>query len=140
MVTFAVQLAYDAIRWQHYQSVSKVAKADSIKLYQSLFPDERRVVNLRRQIEGHLAERQSAGQGFVPIATRVGAVLNTGNWQTQRLDFDNNGLLLEVDTVSLSDLEQLRQQLTSQGLTSETLSANSQGTGIRGRLRISENS
>jgi len=140
VVTFAVQLAYDAIRWQHYQGVSKVAKADSIKLYQSLFPDERRVVNLRRQIEGHLAERQSAGQGFVPIATRVGAVLNTGNWQTQRLDFDNNGLLLEVDTLSLSDLEQLRQQLTSQGLTSETLSANSQGTGIRGRLRISENS
>jgi general secretion pathway protein L len=76
----------------------------------------------------------------MPIATRVGEVLNSGSWQTQRMDFDNNGLLLEVDALSLSDLEQLRQQLTGQGLTTETLSANSQGKGIRGRLRISESS
>ncbi len=137
-VTFGVQLAYDAIRLHHYNTMSKVAKTDSTHLYQSLFPDERRVVNLRRQIEAHLSEHQNAGRGFVPIATRVGTVLNGGNWQTQRIDFDNNGLLLEVDALSLSDLEQLRKQLDGQGLTTETLSANSQGTGIRGRLRISE--
>jgi hypothetical protein len=46
---------------------------------------------------------------LLPVLVRC---LNTGNWQTQRIDFDNNGLLLEVDTLSLSDLEQLRQQLT----------------------------
>ncbi|MBK8326283.1 MAG: hypothetical protein IPL02_04245 [Moraxellaceae bacterium] len=93
-----------------------------------------------RQIESHLAEKKQSGQGFVPIATRVGEVLNTGNWQTQRIDFDNNGLLLEVDALSLSDLEQLRQQLNGQGLVTETLSANSEGSSIRGRLRISESS
>ncbi|MEN9430103.1 MAG: hypothetical protein RJA86_962 [Pseudomonadota bacterium] len=139
-ITFAVQLAYDATRIFQYNRVVKTTKAESVKLYQTLFPDERRVVNLRRQIESHLSERQSAGQGFVSVATKVGEVLNSGSWQTQRLDFDNNGLLLEVDALSLSDLEQLRQQLTNQGLTTETLSANSQGTGIRGRLRISESS
>lgn len=139
-IAFATQLAYDSARLWHYNKVIKQSKAESTKLYKSLFPEEQRIVNLRRQIEAHLAERQNAGQGFMPIATRVGEVLNTGNWQTQRMDFDNNGLLLEVDAMSLSDLEQLRQQLTSQGLNTETLSANSQGTGIRGRLRITENS
>ena len=139
-ISFTMQLAYDATRVFQYNRVVKTTKAESVKLYQSLFPEERRVVNLRRQIESHLAERQNAGQGFMPIATRVGEVLNTGSWQTQRMDFDNNGLLLEVDALSLSDLEQLRQQLTGQGLTTETLSANSQGKGIRGRLRISESS
>jgi general secretion pathway protein L len=139
-ICFVTQLAYDAARLMHYQRVIKSVKTQNIELYKSLFPEEQRIVNLRRQIESHLLEKQDAGQGFVPIATRVGEVLNAGNWQTQRIDFDNNGLLLEVDTLSLSDLEQLRQQLTSQGLLSETLSANSQGTGIRGRLRISENS
>lgn len=139
-ICFVTQLAYDAARLMHYQRVVKSVKTQNIELYKSLFPEEQRIVNLRRQIESHLLEKQDAGQGFVPIATRVGEVLNAGNWQTQRIDFDNNGLLLEVDTLSLSDLEQLRQQLTSQGLLSETLSANSQGTGIRGRLRISENS
>jgi cell division protein FtsI/penicillin-binding protein 2 len=46
----------------------------------------------------------------------------------------------DFDTLSLSDLEQLRQQLNSQGLITETLSANSEGSSIRGRLRISESS
>lgn len=139
-ITFAVQLAYDTTRLMHFNRVAKNTKAESVKLYKSLFPEEQRIVNLRRQIETHLAEHQQQGQGFMPIATKVGEVLNNGSWQTQRLDYDTNGLLLEVDAASLSDLEQLRQQLSSQGLTTETLSANSQGTAIRGRLRISENS
>lgn len=138
-IAFGVQLAYDAVRLAHFNRIAQASKTESVKLYKSLFPDEQRIVNLRRQIESHLAEHQQQGQGFMPIATRVGEVLNNGSWQTQRIDFDSNGLLLEVDAASLSDLEQLRQQLTSQGLSSETLSANSQGTAIRGRLRISEN-
>ena len=139
-ITFGVQLAYDATRLVHFNKIAKTTKAESVKTYKSLFPEEQRIVNLRRQIESHLSERQPQGQGFLPIATKVGEVLNSGNWQTQRMDYDTNGLLLEVDATNLSDLEQLRQQLSSQGLNSETLGANSQGTGVRGRLRISESS
>ena len=76
----------------------------------------------------------------MPLMTRVGQVLDQGSWQTRRIDYDENGLLLEVDAMSLSELDQLRQQLNGQGVLSETLSANSQGGGIRGRLRISESS
>ena len=137
-ICFLTQIVYDTVRLVHYQGVIKTSKKESETLYKSLFPNETRIVNLRRQIETHLAEKKQTGQGFVSIATRVGEVLHTGNWQTQRIDFDNNGLLLEVSALSLSDLEQLRQQLNNQGLLSETLSANSEGTGIRGRLRISE--
>lgn len=139
-ICFVAQLAFDAVRLVHYKKVVKTTKNESEQLYKSLFPNESRIVNLRRQIEAHLAEKKQSGQGFVAIATRVGEVLNSGNWQTQRIDFDNNGLLLEVDALSLSDLEQLRQQLNNQGLITETLSANSEGASIRGRLRISENS
>jgi general secretion pathway protein L len=139
-ICFLTQLAYDTTRLLHYQHLIKNTKKESETLYKSLFPNETKVVNLRRQIETHLNEKKQTGQGFVPIATRVGEVLNSGNWQTQRIDFDSNGLLLEVSTLSLSDLEQLRKQLNSQGLNSETLSANSDGASIRGRLRISESS
>jgi general secretion pathway protein L len=139
-ICFVTQLAFDAVRLVHYKKVVKTTKNESAQLYKSLFPNESRIVNLRRQIEAHLAEKKQSGQGFVAIATRVGEVLNSGNWQTQRIDFDNNGLLLEVDALSLSDLEQLRQQLNNQGLITETLSANSEGASIRGRLRISESS
>ncbi len=139
-ICLLTQVLYDTVRLVHYQNVIKASKKESETLYKSLFPNETRIVNLRRQIETHLAEKKQTGQGFVPIATRVGEVLHTGNWQTQRIDFDSNGLLLEVSALSLSDLEQLRLQLNNQGLVTETLSANSEGTGIRGRLRISENS
>ncbi|PTQ88285.1 type II secretion system protein GspL [Agitococcus lubricus] len=139
-IAFATQLAYDSARLWHFKKVAQQTKTQSIQLYQSLFPQEQRIVNLKRQIESHLAERQQMGQGFMPIATRVGEVLNTQQWQTQRIDFDSNGLLLEVDAANLTELDKLRQQLNAQGLVAETLSANSQGTGIRGRLRISESS
>ncbi len=76
----------------------------------------------------------------MPLMTRVGQVLHEGHWQTRRIDFDRNGLMLEVDAMSLSEIDQLRQQLNAQGVNSETLSANSQGGAVRGRLRITESS
>ncbi|HEX5278268.1 MAG TPA: type II secretion system protein GspL [Fluviicoccus sp.] len=139
-VALAVQLAYDGLRLMHFKKQALASKNEAIQLYQSWFPEEQRIVNLRRQAEARLAEKQSRGAGFMPLMTRVGQVLNQGSWQTRRIDFDDNGLLLEVDALSLSELDQLRQQLNGQGVNSETLSANSQGSGIRGRLRISENS
>lgn len=138
-VALTVQLAYDGLRLMHFKKQGLASKNEAIQLYKSWFPEEQRIVNLRRQAEARLAERQSHGAGFMPLMTRVGQVLNQGNWQTRRIDFDDNGLLLEVDALSISELDQLRQQLNGQGVTSETLSANSQGGGVRGRLRISEN-
>lgn len=134
-----VQLMYDGLRLGHFHKLEARSKAESAQLYKTWFPEEPRIVNLRRQIEEHLAERERHKAGFMPLMTRVGEVLNKGSWQTRRIDFDENGLLLEVDALSLSELDQLRQQLNAQGVNSETLSANSQGGGIRGRLRISEN-
>jgi general secretion pathway protein L len=139
-VALAVQLAYDGLRLMHFKKQGARSKEESVQMYRGWFPEEQRIVNLKRQVEAHLTEQQSREGGFMPLMTRVGQVLDQGSWQTRRIDYDENGLLLEVDAMSLSELDQLRQQLNGQGVLSETLSANSQGGGIRGRLRISESS
>lgn len=139
-VALSVQFLYDGMRLFHFKKQAARHKAEAVQLYRTWFPEEQRIVNLRRQAEAHLQERQSRKAGFMPLMTRVGVVLGQGSWQTRRIDFDDNGLLLEVDALSLSELDRLRQQLNGQGVNTETLSANSQGAGIRGRLRISENS
>ena len=139
-VALGVQFVYDGLRLMHYKKQAAQHKEQAVQLYRGWFPDEQRIVNLRRQAEAHLVEKESRQAGFMPLMTRVGEVLGQGNWNTRRIDFDDNGLLLEVDAMSLSELDRLRQQLNGLGITSETLSANSQGDGVRGRLRISESS
>jgi general secretion pathway protein L len=139
-VALGVQFLYDGIRLYHFNKVAAVSKAEAVRLYQGWFPDEQRIVNLRRQAEARLEEKNSLQGGFMPLMTRVGQVLHDGHWQTRRIDFDRNGLMLEVDAMSLSEIDQLRQQLNAQGVNSETLSANSQGGAVRGRLRITESS
>ncbi len=139
-IALVAQWAYDGLRLAHFSKVGRQSQAEAVQLYRTWYPEEGKVINLRRQLEGHLADSQRAGQGFMPLMTRVGETLSGGDWQTRRIDYDNNGLLLEVDAGNLTDVDRLRQQLSAQGLNTETLSAGSQGNGIRGRLRINGNS
>jgi general secretion pathway protein L len=111
------------------------------QVFRQTFPEARRVVNPRVQMEQRLRELGSGGEEADPdflevlattarlIETRGGIEVNAASYRIRRLD-------VELDADSLQNLDTLKQDLQSEGLEAEIVSASSEGGRISGRLRI----
>lgn len=134
-VAFAVQLISDWGRYFHYQHQARKVQAEATALYKQLFPGDRRIVSLRRQMEAHLAQGAASG-GVLPVLTRIAEAVQGSGLDTQRVDFTGGVFTLDVEARGLTDIDALKQRLVGMGLRAEIVSANAQGTAIRGRLRV----
>lgn len=132
---FAVQLLSEWVSYGYYRYQANKTETAATTLYRQMFPDERRIVNLRRQLQAHLND--NAGQGSVlPTLTRIAESLQGSGLNAQRVDFNAGVLTLDVEARALGELDTFRQKLQGQGFRSEIVSANAQGGLIRGRLRV----
>lgn len=134
-VAFSVQLLAEWAQYGYYRYQAKKTQAEAVALYKNLFPADRRIVNLERQLKAQL---NGAGQGSNLLATltRVAESLQGSGLNTQRIDFSGNTLTLDVNAQALGELDRFREKLDSQGFRTEIMSANAQGNTIRGRLRV----
>lgn len=135
LVAFAVQMFSEWGRYAYYQHRSGKVQSEATALYKQLFPNDRRIVSLRRQMEAHL-EQGAASGGALPILIQVAEAMQGSGLDTQRVDFTGGVFTLDVQARGLTDIDALKQRLTGQGLRAEIVSANAQGGLIRGRLRV----
>lgn len=135
---FIIQLCDNWVHYFYYHSRAGKAQAEAVAIYKRLFPDETRIVNLRTQFDNHLQGSSSGNTAMMQVLTQVASGMQGTSLQTQSLEFDgdNHVLNLDIDAQSLNDLDSLKQKLLQQGLTAELSSANAQGSGVRGRLKI----
>lgn len=138
LVAFLVQLSNDWTRYFYYHSRASKTQAAAVQLYKQLFPDEHRIVNLRKQMDAHV-QGNTSGSPMLQVLTQVADSVHGTGLEAQSVEFDgeNHVLNLDVDAQKLDQLETLKQKLESQGLSTELSSANAQGSGVRGRLKIS---
>lgn len=134
---FALQLFSEWVRYGYYHYQAGKTQTAATALYKQIWPEERRIVNLRRQLQAHLNENQGGGTAL-PGLTRIAESLQGSGVNTQRVDFNNGVLTLDVDARALGEIDSLRQKLDGQGFHTEIVSANAQGGLIRGRLRVEE--
>lgn len=121
-------------------------KADSLHQaavdeYRDIFPNERRVVNPRRQFQSHLNRQQSAtfSAEFLYLLQELSqAMPDTSVLPIKSLRYDayGNGLLVELQTETMDVLEQYTRRLASEFIQVELLSANNQGEFVNGRIRL----
>ncbi|BFM14393.1 hypothetical protein R50073_05760 [Maricurvus nonylphenolicus] len=114
---------------------------DTLALYRSYFPSDRRIVNVRTQTRNHLSgSHAQQGDQFLNL---LGQFIK--QWQPQASDLQmqqirfnrqRSELIIELNSKSIDQLDQLRNQLSSQGLNSELLSAIEENQGIRGRIKL----
>jgi general secretion pathway protein L len=107
--------------------------AEQATLYRSLFPGERRIVNVRRQFEAHL--NAPAGETTQPIAfleafSRVANVLPPsdkpeGILEAVSFNAEQRRLMTTVALPNVEAHEQLTQQLKAQGMDAKLTNANS---------------
>ncbi len=125
----AVQMLYDAVRIWRYHGVEQATKAQAEQQYRQWFPDEQRIIDLKKQMKGHLNGLGAVDMTALSILSRVGPALSQANLPAQKIHFASNAgigqLELQINAPSLPALENLRSQIATQGLTAELGAVNS---------------
>lgn len=129
---------YQVQGWQ-LRGAAQAYEQDSEALYRELFPEDRKLINLRAQFDQHLAGGGGSGQGrlLATLGQAAGALLaEDGQVQVQQLDFsDSRGdLSLQIQASGFEALERLRERLIEAGLAVELGSASREASGVTARL------
>ncbi len=104
------------------------------------FPDIRRVVNPRIQMEQQLAQLRQhdvLDTGFLAYLQQIQTFITPSQMQLKQLSYQNRQLELQALLPSLQQLEQLKQQISATGLQVTIQSVNSENQVFEVRLRIS---
>lgn len=140
LMAFGLLLANEAGRmfWLNWQA--KKLETANRQQYQQLFPQERRVVNLRRQLEAHLNSAGASQGEFLPLLTVAAESIDAqgGRLSATRVHFSERGLELDVAASGFDAIQQLQQMLQARGQVAELLSSDQQGSQIKARLRLGE--
>ncbi|MBF0673685.1 type II secretion system protein GspL [Pseudomonas sp.] len=126
--------------WQLQRAGEDIARA-STQLYQELFPDDRKLINLRQQFDQHLAgSANTTGEGLLGLLGQAsGALLDESvQLRVQQLDFSaaRGDLALQVQAPSFEALERVRERLIDAGLAVQLGSASREAEGVSARLVI----
>jgi general secretion pathway protein L len=136
VATLLVQMLYDGVRTWRYNKIAEQTHAMAVQQFQSWFPDERRIVNLRRQFEGHLQSNSNMDLTALSLISRVGPLLQQANLPASQVQYRDNVLELTIIASGLPALESLRSQLSDQGLNAELGSVNPASGQVSGLIRV----
>ncbi len=120
---------------------AQVALDQEIKqLYLDTFPDAKRVVDPRAQMEARLKAQKSGAEGDQFYQLLGGITLlsdNKVNFELQRLRYQNGELNVDMHLKNLQVLDQIKQLFADKkGLQAEVVSASARGNKVEARLLI----
>lgn len=137
VLVLLVQLVFNLVQaWTLDSQAEDYAQA-SRALYSELFPEDRRIVNLRAQFDQHLGQRGGATSGFMSLLDQVAQALADGMpVSITQLDYNEarGDLALQVRAGDFATLEQLRQRLSEIGGNVQLGSASRDGDSVSARV------
>lgn len=140
LISSAILLSYFLIAGWYFNQQTLSLQQQATALYQSLFPGDKRIVNIRQQMEVHLRQQQNVGESrFFSLLQQLSVCLAKQQETTirnLRFDHADNALQVEVTTTSIGNTNALQESLISMGVTAQILSANSSDGSVIARLRI----
>lgn len=110
----------------------------SEELYRSIYPQERRVINIRRQMSARLGDgRAGSGTGFTGYLGSLAGVLDPTAAVTS-LNYTDGRDELAADLLlrGYDDVDRLKGRLEEQGVPVAITSAEQQDSGVRARIRL----
>lgn len=129
-----------------FHSEHKRLETEATTLYKRLFPSDRRIVNIKRQMEQHIKDFQKgqSNESFLALLTITGQQIQLMNSTSQdsikpqRASYDENQGDLRLDLLAkdFAQLESLKNRLESSSLIVETASAAQDAGGVKARLKI----
>lgn len=136
-----LQWGFNLAQGWHLQRQAEAYATDSAALYKELFPQDRKLVNLRAQFDQHLLASAGGGQTrLLGLLAQVSGALAAGGGQVQisQVDFSEarGDLAMQVQAPGFAELERLRERLQGSGLLVQLGSASREGTGVSARVVI----
>jgi len=141
---FLVQIGFDLAETFLHQRQADQYREQSVKLYQSLFPQERTIASPRRQLEGKLrnAANRVVNTDFLAMLGEIGYQLSQQP-QKSRMTLNNmqysekrGELAMEISAPSLDDLDRYKQSITQSGYQVNIGSAIKEASSVRGKLTV----
>lgn len=136
VLAILVQVVHDALTAWRYQQVAAATEAQAEQQFRQWFPDEQRIINLRRQMEGRIQSNTEQDLTALSLIGRIGPVLQQAQLVAESVRYRDQVLELNIVAANLAALEQLRGQMSQQGLNAELGAVNSVGAQVSGVLRI----
>ena len=138
-LVLAVQLIFNlAQAWSLERQAERYAQS-SRALYSELFPEDRRIVNLRAQFDEHIGQRAGGPSGFMRLLDEVALAMTEGVAVTvSQLDYNQTrgDLALQVRASDFATLEQLRQRLGETAENVQLGSASRDGDAVSARVVV----
>ena len=136
-----LQWGFNLAQGWHLQGQADTYARASVALYQELFPEDRKLVDLRAQLDQHLAAGGGSGQGRLlgMLAQVTQAMAVEGERvQVQQVDFSDirGDLAMQIQARGFAELERLRERLQAVGLRVQLGSASREAAGVSARLVI----
>lgn len=141
-IILALQLGYFAASGFYFNTQADTTAVETEKLYRQYFPQDRRILDIKRQAQAHLrGSKSSSGKGFTPMLAAFGeSWKNTDNTALKieqlRYNSKRSQMTLEVQAKSINQLDTLQRDISKQGIKAELMSANESDSGVRGRLQL----
>jgi len=142
-VWLLAQLVIGIADYQTYSSERTALKKEIDSIYLKTFPDARKVVNAKVQMERRLKALRGGGSsrggsGFTDLLALAGTHFKDVKKLTlQRVSYKDGMLDVSLTIGDLQQLDALKQKLTADGkLQVDIQSASAQGAGVEARLRI----
>jgi general secretion pathway protein L len=139
LLQFGVQIR----EYYRLRTHSSLLSVQIQQVFRQTFPDARRIVNPRAQMEHHLQSLQRSGDagssGLLALMDRAGAsLLAAGDFTLKGLRYREGELDLDFEIRDLRELDNLKDGLAGQGLTVDIRTATARGDRVQARLQIRE--
>lgn len=136
-MAFFAQLLNDWGHALYYKRHAETLMKSVERQYQTLFPAETKIVNLRQQISSHL-EAGRSGSGLTSLLLKIAqACKDSGELHPDRIEYaGHNNLVLDF-SVEATRMTGLKTRLQQGGLTVDVSTVSPESGGVLQRLKIS---
>lgn len=135
----AVYIGVSAVSGLWYAWRAEKLQDQSFALYHQLFPQERRVVSPKKQMQAHL-HGGAAQVSPLPLLTKTALGLRNNTMQLDELRYNQqqDDIQLQLRAPNMEALDQIKRQLSGIGLNVEIKSAAQRGEETLGRIHVRE--
>jgi len=137
----ALQLLFDIGQVWYFERQGNTLQAQSQALYQQLFPQDTRIVNLKAQFAEHLKQATDVQNSrLLGQLAQLRQAIGQAPLQIEQVNYsqERGSLAVEVHADTFAQLEQLRLRLTEDGLSVQLGSASRDEQGVSARIVIGE--